>query len=121
MNTILGFHPMNIVQLENYHQRLLLLQQELSTEASDTSQEVVELDQSRMGRLSRMDALQSQQVVLEAQRRQQRKLQAIQGALLRIDRGEFGQCYVCDEMISEARLNFDPTVTRCMTCMETPD
>lgn len=121
MNTILGFHPMNIVQLENYRQRLLGLEQELTAEAGDVAQSVVELDQSRMGRLSRMDALQGQQIALETQRRQQRKLQAIQGALLRVDRGEFGQCYVCDEMISEARLNFDPTVTRCMACMETPD
>jgi len=120
MNTILGFHPMNIVQLENYRQRLLQLQQELTVEVSEGSQAVVELDQSRIGRLSRMDALQSQQIALETQRRQQRKLQAIQGALLRIERGEFGLCYVCDEMISEARLNFDPTVTRCMSCMEKP-
>lgn len=121
MNTILGFHPMNIVQLENYRQRLLGLEQELTAEVEDDAQSVVELDQSRMGRLSRMDALQGQQIALETQRRQQRKLQAVQGALLRIDSGEFGNCYLCEQAISEARLNFDPTVTRCIDCADKKD
>lgn len=121
MNTILGFHPMNMVQLENYRQRLLGLKQELTATVDDDSQAVVELDQSRMGRLSRMDALQGQQIALETQRRQQRKLQAVEGALLRIDSGDFGYCYLCEQAISEARLNFDPTVTRCIDCADKKD
>lgn len=118
MNTILGFQPINIVQLENYRQQLLQLQQKLTEEVSEDAQAVVQLDQSRIGRLLRMDSLQSQQLAMETQRRQQRKSQAIEGALKRIDQDDFGFCYGCDQQISEARLNFDPTVTRCISCME---
>lgn len=111
-------NDMNIVQLENYRQRLLFLKNEIEQSLTDDSQQVVELDQSRMGRLSRMDALQSQQIAIESQRRLQRRLQAIEGALTRIDTDDFGLCYVCDEAITEARLNFDPTVTRCIDCVD---
>lgn len=115
-------NDMNIVQLENYRQRLFFLKKEIEQSLTAESQQTVELDQSRMGRLSRMDALQSQQIAIESQRRLQRRLLAIEGALKRIDTDEFGLCYICDEPISEARLNFDPTVTRCIDCVDkTPD
>lgn len=109
---------MNIVQLENYRQRLFLLKQEIEQSIIEDSQQAVELDQSRMGRLSSMDALQHQQIALEVQRRLKRRLQAIEGALKRLDNDDFGFCYVCDEAITEARLNFDPTVTRCLQCAD---
>lgn len=111
-------NDMNIVQLENYRQRLLFLKEEIKQSLTDESHHAVELDQSRMGRLSRMDALQSQQIAIESQRRLQRRILAIDGALKRIDTDEFGLCYICDEPISEARLNFDPTVTRCIDCAD---
>ncbi|MGI9331382.1 MAG: TraR/DksA family transcriptional regulator [Gammaproteobacteria bacterium] len=82
------------------------------------SADTVELDQSRMGRLTRMDALQGQQMALEAARRRQQQLVAIDGALQRLAAGEFGDCFVCGEQISQQRLSFDPTSTRCMDCVD---
>lgn len=115
-------NDMNIVQLENYRQRLLSLKMEIEKSLTDESHQAVELDQSRMGRLSRMDALQAQQIAIESQRRLQRRLTAVEGALTRVDTDEFGLCFICDEPISDARLNFDPTVTRCIDCVDkTPD
>jgi RNA polymerase-binding transcription factor len=116
------FNDMNIVQLENYRQRLISIKKEIEQSLTDESDQAVELDQSRMGRLSRMDALQSQQIAIESQRRLQRRLIAVEGALKRVDSDEFGLCFICDEPISDARLNFDPTVTRCIDCVDkTPD
>ncbi|AFI84153.1 TraR/DksA family transcriptional regulator [Methylophaga nitratireducenticrescens] len=115
---MLFINQMNIVQLENYRQRLFLLKQEVEQSLTEDSHHVVELDQSRMGRLSRMDALQDQQLAIEVQRRLKRKLQAIEGALNRINDDDFGFCYLCDEAITEARLTFDPTVTRCLQCAD---
>lgn len=111
-------NDMNIVQLENYRQRLFYLKNEIEQSFTDELNQTVELDQSRMGRLSRMDALQAQQIAIESQRRLQRKLLAIEGALKRVQTNEFGLCFICDEPISEARLNFDPTVTRCIECAD---
>ena len=50
----------------------------------------VELDQTRVGRLSRMDALQGQAMSQETQRRREQELRRIAQALQRIEQGEFG-------------------------------
>ena len=99
---------------------LLRLRSELE-ELGDTlrqSGETVELDQSRVGRLSRMDAMQAQQMALEAARRRQEQMVAIDGALRRIAAGEYGDCFVCGEVIDPRRLAVDPTLTRCMKCLQ---
>ncbi|HCO01392.1 MULTISPECIES: TraR/DksA family transcriptional regulator [unclassified Methylophaga] len=115
---MLFLNQMNIVQLENYRQRLFLLKQEVEQSLTEDSHQVAELDQSRIGRLSRMDELQDQQLAIEVQFSLKRKLQAIEGALNRINNDDFGVCYLCDEAITDARLTFDPTVTRCLQCAD---
>jgi DnaK suppressor protein len=45
-------------------------------------------------------------------------LQAIDEALLRIDKGTFGICRDCGEPIAEARLNAIPWTRVCITCKE---
>jgi len=57
----------------------------------------------------------------EQARRRKVQLQKVDGALRRIESGEFGECFVCGEDISLKRLEFDPTQTRCMGCMESAD
>ena len=78
----------------------------------------VELDQSRVGRLSRMDALQGQAMSLELKRRRQIEIQKINAALKRIEEDEFGFCLNCDEDISIKRLQLDPASPLCITCAE---
>lgn len=76
----------------------------------------VELDQTSVGRLSRMDALQGQAMAKATNaRRGQRKLR-ITAALDRMDDGEFGYCLECGEAIAPARLDLDPTVPTCIGC-----
>ena len=45
-------------------------------------------------------------------------LQAIEEALLRIDKGAYGVCRDCGERIAEARLNAIPWTRVCITCKE---
>ena len=45
-------------------------------------------------------------------------LQAIDEALLRIEKGTFGICRDCGEPIAEARLNAIPWTRVCITCKE---
>ena len=45
-------------------------------------------------------------------------LQAIDEALLRIDKGAFGLCRDCGEPIAEARLNAIPWTRVCISCKE---
>lgn len=99
-------------------QRLIDLRNELEEQDDDSREaaSTVELDQSRMGRLSRMDALQAQEISKEARRRRTRLLQRIAPALKRLSTGEYGYCEVCEETIAAARLEFDPTCSTCITC-----
>jgi DnaK suppressor protein len=99
-------------------QRLLALQAELTDqrETGREAEKTVELDQTSVGRLSRMDALQVQAMSQESGRRRTIKLQHIAAALRRIDRGEYGYCLECEEEIAVQRLEFDPAATLCIEC-----
>ncbi len=76
----------------------------------------VELDQSSVGRLSRMDALQVQAMAQASQRRRTEEMCRIAAALQRIADDEFGWCLRCGEAIAAGRLDADPTATLCIGC-----
>lgn len=106
------------IDLAHFKTKLEALRAELlaSFEGDNDQTDTVQLDQQMMGRLSRMDALQGQQMALEAERRRKRQLVAVEQALQRIADEEYGECYVCGELINPKRLAFDPTATRCIQC-----
>jgi DnaK suppressor protein len=107
-------------QQNTFRQSLISLAVDIEqlTSASRDAASTVTLDQSRVGRLSRMDALQAQQMAQEVARRRKIQLQKIDSALRRIDAGEYGYCLVCDEDIAVARLEFNPAATRCIKCVD---
>ncbi len=111
---------LNDAQLNAYKKALevRLIELDRSTEASRDSRKPVELDQSGIGRLSRMDAMQQQAMALAAERRRQAERQKLRAALERIDGDEYGACVRCGEDISPERLEFDPAITLCVTCMK---
>lgn len=104
--------------IEETRARLLELRQELESvvESSDEASQVVQLDQARVGRLSRMDAMQAQAMSQESRRRREIMLRKIAAALERIDNGGYGLCQTCEEMIDRRRLEFDPTAVLCIAC-----
>jgi len=79
-------------------------------------QKTVELDQTSVGRLSRMDAMQGQAMAKATGARRVQRRQRIAAALARIDAGDFGYCMECGEEIAPARLELDPTVPTCINC-----
>ena len=64
-----------------------------------------------IGRLSRIDALQQQQVVKAGLEAARRRLAQVQSALQRIDEGEYGYCLRTGEPISFRRLKVRPEAT----------
>jgi DnaK suppressor protein len=76
----------------------------------------VELDQSKVGRLSRMDAMQAQAMAQASGQRREAMLRNIEAALKRIDDESYGLCLDCGEPINPKRLEFDPTALRCIDC-----
>lgn len=100
--------------------RKLLQEKRVTLRESAASREdstaAVELDQTRLGRLSRMDALQTQAMAQETQRRDVAELRRVEAALERFDSGEYGSCLRCGEQIAEQRLEVDPAATLCIGC-----
>jgi DnaK suppressor protein len=106
--------------IDDMRARLLKLREDLESVAAtgDRSSQVVELDQTRMGRLSRMDALQAQAMSQESGRRREMMLRKITAAIERIDKGNFGLCQTCEEPIHRKRLEFDATALLCIQCAQ---
>jgi DnaK suppressor protein len=104
--------------IKGFRQRLLDERAELArlTAGHEEDSQAVELDQQRLGRLSRMDALQGQAMAKELERRRDVEMQRIDAALKRMEEDEFGYCVSCGEQVSKARLDADPTTPTCIDC-----
>lgn len=92
-------------------QRESLLENPTDPESSD-----ITLDQTRVGRVSRMDAIQAHEFSLEAQRRRETDLKRIEVALEKLNEGDYGWCDTCGEGIAAGRLEVDPAATLCIDC-----
>ena len=107
-------------ELQRFNSLLLKLRSELleEVETGQQAEEVVELDQARVGRLSRMDAMQAQAMSLETGRRRRQHIIEIDAALERVRTGDYGDCLECGEIINPKRLEADPTATLCINCAQ---
>jgi len=76
----------------------------------------VELDQSSVGRVSRIDAIQVQQMAKANLESQKQRLQQVTQALTRIERDTYGDCLRCEEPIAFARLEVKPETPLCRDC-----
>ena len=109
------------LDLKFFEQGLLNRQEELLgvNELAKGSSDTVELDQTRVGRLSRMDAMQMQALSQATDNRRDQELRRVSAALARIDSGDYGYCVDCGELIPEARLKIDMAAERCVPCAST--
>ena len=82
--------------------------------ASDRT-DTVDLDQP-IGRLSRMDAMQQQEMAKEQMRRAKIKLSQIKQALAAFEDGDYGACRRCEEPIGYRRLKASPETPFCLAC-----
>lgn len=78
----------------------------------------VNLDQNKVGRLSRMDALQQQAMQQASQQSLRERLAAVARALQAVETGEYGYCEHCGDAIPAARLEIKPEALLCIDCQE---
>ena len=109
---------LNDIDNQHFKQALLSLRSDLLAveQSGQEAAQTVELDQTTIGRVSRMDALQGQAMAKESQQRRTIQLQRIEASLQRIEKGIFGLCLRCGEEINVKRLEFDPTAPLCIDC-----
>lgn len=112
---------MDKAALQNYEVQLKALQVSLQAELNETRAESapVQLDGS-MGRISRADAMQDQQLALEVKRQREERLRRVEAALLRVQQGSYGSCGRCRGPMDRARLDTFPDAVLCVRCASTP-
>jgi DnaK suppressor protein len=103
-----------------FRDQLTALQDRVTSAAEEGAQAAgtVELDQSKVGRLSRMDAMQAQEMAKASQRQRLATLHGIELAFKRLEQGSYGYCLSCDEAINPRRLIANPIALLCIGCAE---
>lgn len=92
-------------------------EQRLATQNART----VTLDQTSVGRLSRMDAMQQQAMAQASLQRLALQRRRVEAALDRVRGGTYGRCCECDKEVGVERLLSDPAAPFCMDCQEERD
>lgn len=70
-----------------------------------------------VGRLSRLDSMQMQQMALAGKRRLEEQRARLHEGRRRIDGGTYGRCLRCGNDIAWERLQHQPDATTCMPCL----
>lgn len=94
----------------------LLKSLEFATTSAEDTTATVDLDQSRVGRLSRIDALQNQAISQSAVANRMIQIVEVKVALERLKNNEYGLCEACDEPINPKRLEHNPAARLCIVC-----
>ena len=107
-----------MLNIDHFKSKLLAARETLQSleETRHAATATVILDQSSVGRLSRMDALQQQAMAINTRQRAVLELRRIEAALRRCEDGSYGHCVDCDEPINPRRLDLDPATTLCINC-----
>ena len=71
-----------------------------------------------IGRLTRMDAIQQQQMALNSKKQLEIDLQLVEQAVKRLEDDEYGICLSCEEEIDEKRLQAKPEAPFCTKCQK---
>jgi DnaK suppressor protein len=110
--------PLKPAQIKQLRAQLSAQQQDLteSMHNAEATTKPVTLDQQSVGRVSRIDAIQQQQMAIANQKQTGDLLKAIEVALRRIDDANYGDCLECGEPIAYARLQAQPFASLCIDC-----
>ncbi len=109
---------MDAQTLKEFERLLLEMREQIEAlaETRKKASSTVELDQARTGRLSRVGAMQDQEMAKAGHQRAEQELRQIDAALKRIEEGSYGECQECGNDIAEGRLKANPAVTLCIKC-----
>lgn len=88
-----------------------------SMKITDEALRTVELDQTAVGRLSRMDSLQNQALSEGLREREMARLSQILEAIDRLKAGTYGLCSACGREIPFERLFVFPEAPECASCV----
>jgi DnaK suppressor protein len=104
-------------QLEELHQALLAERQRLEEMLRLTTEGAKPVDLGTpIGRLSRMDAMQQQEMTKAGRSTLETKLLQVQASLKAFGKGQYGECRSCEGPIGYRRLKARPEAPFCLSC-----
>jgi len=107
-----------MINVDEYRRRIEaeLLAVEQALAQADAAAATVMLDQSSVGRLSRMDAMQQQAVAAGLRGRLASQKLKLKSALDRVKAGAYGLCCQCETELDADHLDSDPAAVFCADC-----
>lgn len=114
-----GQTPMPVLsaeQIEQIRADLLRVLSKLERSLLNGQARPADLDQTAVGRLSRIEALQNQGLTQGLHEREQVQLTQVTNALRRIELGSYGLCTACGAPIQAERLLVFPETPSCSRC-----
>lgn len=111
---------LTLEQLEDLHQALERerLRLEKHLQLTNEGSKPVQLG-TPIGRLSRMDAIQQQQMTKASRATLDIKLRQVRASLEAYRKGDYGYCRACHEPIGYPRLKARPEAPFCLSCQDT--
>jgi DnaK suppressor protein len=109
---------MNPLQVEYFRRKLLLWKENILKESQETLQHLQEDSLREPDIADRASSETDWSVELRTRDRQRKLIAKIDGALARIERGEYGYCEVSGEAISLERLDARPIATMTFEAQE---
>lgn len=104
--------------LEAYRQSIINQQQRLIKRIYSLEEELHDISAPEISFGDRSLAEEPEEVLKRLDERDRRETEDIQAALDRIDKGAFGQCESCRQLIERLRLDALPTARYCMHCQK---
>ena len=104
-------------QLEELSSSLDALKQELESLLASTESGTAPVKlKDNQGRLSRMDELHNQSILVANRNVAKNRLRSVLQAKTRLEDGSFGYCLDCEEPIAIERLRAYPDAPKCIEC-----
>ena len=118
----MGAFELTPEQFEELHRDLLADRVRLEENLQLTKEGSKPVDlRTPIGRLSRMDAIQQQQMTKAGRATLGIKLRQVRASLEAYRKGDYGYCRSCDEPIGYPRLKARPEAPFCLSCQDTRD
>ncbi len=104
-------------EIQQFHDKLLTEKEKIEDEIKTLEDKTKPISpENSIGRVSRMDAINNKGVAEFSLRQARRRLNAVNGWLMKYDTEAFGKCARCKKEIPFKRLIFMPHSLRCMHC-----
>jgi len=111
--------PFDPQTLARYRAALESRRVQVESELKDTEGDEAPVDlKLPIGRLTRNDAMQQQQMAVHLRQRLELQRTQIRTALERWENGVYGICVLCKNPITEARLDIMPESPLCIDCQK---